>query len=100
MRTPDATLCGAIRVAKISCGRSLEGGSSGWRVSARQSQVVQEWVAILLAADRRVRAMAGHHDGVLRQAMDIQVIQQCLTGAKELITSVMGEIQRKKAEAL
>ena len=32
-----------------------------------------------------------------KPAMDIQMIQQCLTGAKELIASVMAEIERKKS---
>src|SRR4029077_3203945 len=32
-------------------------------------------------------------------AMDIQMISHSLTGAKELIASVMAEIQRKKSEA-
>jgi len=32
--------------------------------------------------------------------MDIQMISQCLTGAKELVTSVMTEMQRKKSETL
>ena len=36
---------------------------------------------------------------VPRFSMDIQIIQQCLTGAKELIASVMAEIQHKKSEA-
>jgi hypothetical protein len=34
-----------------------------------------------------------------KPAMDIQIITECLNGAKELVTSVMTEIQRKKAEA-
>jgi hypothetical protein len=34
-----------------------------------------------------------------KPAMDIQLIQQCLIDAKELIASVMAEIQRKKLEA-
>jgi hypothetical protein len=33
-------------------------------------------------------------------AMDIQMISHSLTGAKELIASVMAEIQRKKSEAV
>jgi len=32
--------------------------------------------------------------------MDVQIISQCLTDAKELITTVMTELQRKKSEAL
>jgi hypothetical protein len=35
-----------------------------------------------------------------KPVMDIQMISECLTGAKELVTSVMTEMQRKKSEAL
>ncbi len=33
-----------------------------------------------------------------KPAMDIQMISECLTGAKELVSSVMTELQRKKLE--
>ena len=35
-----------------------------------------------------------------KPAMDIQMISQCITGAKELVTSVMAELKRQKSEAL
>ena len=31
--------------------------------------------------------------------MDIQMIDKCLTDAKELVSSVMGELRRKKLES-
>jgi hypothetical protein len=34
-----------------------------------------------------------------KPAMDIQMISACLTDAKELVASVMGEIRRKKQES-
>jgi hypothetical protein len=35
-----------------------------------------------------------------KPVMDIQMISECLTGAKELVASVMTEMQRRKSEAL
>jgi len=35
-----------------------------------------------------------------RPAMDVQIINKCLTDAKELVATVMAEIQRKKSEPL
>jgi hypothetical protein len=34
-----------------------------------------------------------------KPAMDIEIISQCITGAKELVASVMSELQKKKFEA-
>ena len=33
-----------------------------------------------------------------KPAMDVQIISKCLTDAKELVATVMAEIQRKKSE--
>ena len=35
-----------------------------------------------------------------KPAMDVQIISKCLTDAKELVATVMAEIQRKKSETL
>ena len=52
--------------------------------------------ALVLVGQHGVYCQSARQPG--KPAMDIQMIQQCLTGAKELIASVMTEIQRKKSE--
>ena len=52
--------------------------------------------ALVLVGQHGVYCQSARQPG--KPAMDIQMIQQCLTGAKELIASVMTEIQRKKRE--
>jgi hypothetical protein len=51
--------------------------------------------ALVLVGQHGVYCQSARQPG--KPAMDIQMIQQCLTGAKELIASVMAEIERKKA---
>jgi len=53
--------------------------------------------ALVLAGQHGVYCQSARQPG--KPAMDIQMIQQCLNDAKELIISVMAEIQRKKTEA-
>ncbi len=53
--------------------------------------------ALVLTGQHGVYCQSARQPG--KPAMDIQMIQQCLTGAKELIASVMGELQRKRAES-
>jgi len=52
--------------------------------------------ALVLVGQHGVYCQSARQPG--KPAMDIQMIQQCLAGAKELIASVMAELQRKKAE--
>jgi hypothetical protein len=51
--------------------------------------------ALVLVGQHGVYCQSARQPG--KPAMDIQMIQQCLTGAKELIASVMAEIERKKS---
>jgi hypothetical protein len=51
--------------------------------------------ALVLVGQHGVYCQSARQPG--KPAMDIQMIQQCLTGAKELVASVMAEIERKKA---
>lgn len=51
--------------------------------------------ALVLAGQHGVYCQSVRQPG--KPAMDIQMIEQCLTGAKELIASVMGELQKKRA---
>jgi hypothetical protein len=53
--------------------------------------------ALVLVGQHGVYCQSARQPG--KPAMDIQMIQQCLNNAKELIASVMAEIQRKKIEA-
>jgi len=53
--------------------------------------------ALVLTGQHGVYCQSARQPG--KPAMDVQMIQQCLTGAKELIASVMTELQRKRAEA-
>jgi hypothetical protein len=52
--------------------------------------------ALVLVGQHGVYCQSARQAG--RPAMDIQMISHSLTGAKELISSVMAEIQRKKSE--
>jgi hypothetical protein len=54
--------------------------------------------ALVLVGQHGVYCQSARQPG--KPAMDVQIISQCLIGAKELITTVMTEIQRKKSEAL
>jgi hypothetical protein len=54
--------------------------------------------ALVLVGQHGVYCQSARQPG--KPAMDIQMISQCLTGAKELVTSVIAELQRKKSEAL
>ena len=51
--------------------------------------------ALVLVGQHGVYCQSARQPG--KPAMDIQMIQQCLTGAKELVASVMTEIERKKS---
>jgi hypothetical protein len=53
--------------------------------------------ALVLVGQHGVYCQSARQAGM--PAMDIQLISHSLTGAKELISSVMAEIQRKKSEA-
>ncbi len=53
--------------------------------------------ALVLVGQHGVYCQSARQAGM--PAMDIQMISHSLTGAKELIASVMAEIQRKKTEA-
>ena len=52
--------------------------------------------ALVLVGQHGVYCQSARQPG--KPAMDIQIISECLTGAKELVTSVMSEIQRKKSQ--
>ncbi len=54
--------------------------------------------ALVLVGQHGVYCQSARQPG--KPAMDVQIISQCLTDAKELITSVMSEILRKKSQAL
>jgi hypothetical protein len=54
--------------------------------------------ALVLVGQHGVYCQSARQPG--KPAMDIQMISECLTGAKELVASVMTEIQRKKSETL
>lgn len=54
--------------------------------------------ALVLVGQHGVYCQSARQPG--KPAMDVQIISQCLTGAKELVASVMSEIQRKKSRAL
>lgn len=53
--------------------------------------------ALVLVGQHGVYCQSARQAGM--PAMDIQMISHSLTGAKELIASVMAEIQRKKSQA-
>ena len=51
--------------------------------------------ALVLVGQHGVYCQSARQAG--KPAMDIQMISQCLTGAKELVVSVMGELKKKKS---
>jgi hypothetical protein len=53
--------------------------------------------ALVLVGQHGVYCQSARQPG--KPAMDIQLIGACLTDAKELVSSVMGEIRRKKQES-
>jgi hypothetical protein len=54
--------------------------------------------ALVLVGQHGVYCQSARQPG--KPAMDVQIISQCLTDAKELVTTVMSEIQRKKSQGL
>ena len=54
--------------------------------------------ALVLVGQHGVYCQSTRQPG--KPAMDVQIISECLTGAKELVTSVMAELQLKKSQAL
>ena len=54
--------------------------------------------ALVLVGQHGVYCQSARQPG--KPAMDVQIISECLTDAKELVTSVMTEMQRKKSQAL
>jgi len=54
--------------------------------------------ALVLVGQHGVYCQSARQPG--KPAMDVQIISKCLTDAKELVATVMDEIQRKKSEAL
>jgi hypothetical protein len=53
--------------------------------------------ALVLVGQHGVYCQSARQPG--KPAMDIQIINKCLTDAKELVSSVMSEIRRKKLES-
>jgi len=53
--------------------------------------------ALVLVGQHGVYCQSARQAG--KPAMDIELIGACLTDAKELVSSVMGEIRRKKQES-
>jgi hypothetical protein len=53
--------------------------------------------ALVLVGQHGVYCQSARQAG--KPAMDIQIISECVAGAKELIASVMEEMQRKRAAA-
>ena len=54
--------------------------------------------ALVLVGQHGVYCQSARQPG--KPAMDIQIISECLTGAKELVASVMTEIERRRSQAL
>jgi hypothetical protein len=54
--------------------------------------------ALVLVGQHGVYCQSARQPG--KPVMDVQMISECLTGAKELVTSVMTEMQRRKSESL
>ena len=54
--------------------------------------------ALVLVGQHGVYCQSARQPG--KPVMDVQIISECLAGAKELVTSVMTEMQRRKSEAL
>jgi hypothetical protein len=53
--------------------------------------------ALVLVGQHGVYCQSARQAG--KPAMDIQIISQCLTDAKELVSSVMAEMKKKRAES-
>ena len=51
--------------------------------------------ALVLVGQHGVYCQSARQPG--KPAMDVQIISKCLTDAKELVATVMAEIQRKKS---
>jgi hypothetical protein len=54
--------------------------------------------ALVLVGQHGVYCQSARQPG--KPVMDVQIISECLTGAKELVTSVMAELQLKKSQPL
>ena len=54
--------------------------------------------ALVLVGQHGVYCQSARQPGM--PAMDIQMISHCLTDAKELVASVIAELQRKRSESL
>ncbi len=54
--------------------------------------------ALVLVGQHGVYCQSARQPG--KPVMDVQMISECLTGAKELVASVMTEMQRRKSESL
>jgi hypothetical protein len=54
--------------------------------------------ALVLVGQHGVYCQSARQAG--KPAMDIQMISKCVTDAKELVSSVMTELKRKKSESL
>jgi hypothetical protein len=54
--------------------------------------------ALVLVGQHGVYCQSARQPG--KPVMDIQMISQCLTGAKELVASVMTELHAKKSKTL
>jgi hypothetical protein len=52
--------------------------------------------ALVLVGQHGVYCQSARQPG--KPAMDVQMISQCLTGAKELVASVIAELNRKRSE--
>jgi hypothetical protein len=52
--------------------------------------------ALVLVGQHGVYCQSARQPG--KPAMDIQIISECLTGAKELVASVMTELQRRRQQ--
>ncbi|HLH44412.1 MAG TPA: hypothetical protein VKV74_15585 [Bryobacteraceae bacterium] len=52
--------------------------------------------ALVLVGQHGVYCRSARQAG--KPAMDIQIVSECLTDAKELVSSVMAELKRKKSE--
>lgn len=53
--------------------------------------------ALVLVGQHGVYCQSARQPG--KPAMDVQMVTNCLTGAKELVMSVMDELNRKRAES-
>jgi hypothetical protein len=53
--------------------------------------------ALVLVGQHGVYCQSARQPG--KPAMDVQMISQCLTGAKELVASVIAELNRKRSES-